>query len=164
MIHHATAITAALAILIAYTMSQTMSPESPGSLVLAIRLARLVYRRATEDVLGMRLKQFIALSTMAQTPDLSQRQFGELMHLDPNNTVLMLNDLEAEGWAERRRDPLDRRRHTVELTVAGRKALTRAERALDGLEDSVLEALSPDERATLRDLLTRAVADVPAPV
>lgn len=111
----------------------------------------------------MRLKQFIALSAMAQTPNLSQRQFGELMHLDPNNTVLMLNDLEAEGWAERRRDPLDRRRHTVELTVTGRKALTRAERALDSLEDSVLEALSPDERETLRDLLTRAVADVPAP-
>jgi DNA-binding MarR family transcriptional regulator len=47
--------------------------------------------------------------------------------------------------------------------VTGRKALARAERALDGLEDSVLETLSPDERDTLRDLLTRAVADVPAP-
>src|SRR5262245_12140873 len=71
-IHVAMAITIALAILIAYTMSPTMSPESPGSLVLAIRLSRLVYRRATEEVLGMRLKQFIALSTMAQTPNLSQ--------------------------------------------------------------------------------------------
>jgi DNA-binding MarR family transcriptional regulator len=70
----------------------------------------------------------------------------------------------APCWAERRRDPEDRRRHTVELTLAGRKALTRAERALDGLEDSVLEALTPEERETLRDLLARAVADVPAPV
>jgi DNA-binding MarR family transcriptional regulator len=141
-----------------------MSPESPGSLVLAIRLSRLAYRLATEDVLGMRLKQFLALSTLSQTPGMSQRQFGESLHLDPNNTVLMLNDLEAEGWAERRRDPEDRRRHTVELTAGGRKALTRAERALDGLEESVLDALSPDERATLRDLLARAVGDVPAAV
>ncbi len=76
----------------------------------------------------------------------------------------MLNDLEAEGWAERRRDPEDRRRHTVELTAAGRKALTRAEQALDGLEGDVLADLTPDERDTLRELLFRAVADVPAAV
>jgi DNA-binding MarR family transcriptional regulator len=141
-----------------------MSPESPGSLVLAIRLSRLVYRLATEDVLGMRLKQFLALSTLAHTAGMGQRQFGESLHLDPNNTVLMLNDLEAAGWAERRRDPDDRRRHTVELTAVGRKALTRAERALDGLEGEVLESLTPDERATLRDLLARAIEDVPAAV
>jgi DNA-binding MarR family transcriptional regulator len=141
-----------------------MSPESPGSLALSIRLSRLTYRLATEEVLGMRLKQFLALSNLVQMPDMSQRQFGESLHLDPNNTVLMLNDLEAAGWAERRRDPEDRRRHTVELTPAGRKALARGERALDGLEETVLGNLSPDERATLRDLLARAVADVPAPV
>jgi DNA-binding MarR family transcriptional regulator len=76
----------------------------------------------------------------------------------------MLNDLEAAGWAEPRRDPDDRRRHTVEITAGGRKALARAEQALDGLEEDVLGALSPDERATLRELLTRAMADVPAAV
>jgi DNA-binding MarR family transcriptional regulator len=141
-----------------------MTPESPGSLVLVIRLSRLVYRRATEELLGMRLKQFIALTHLSNTPGVSQKQLGEALHLDPNNTVLMLNDLEAAGWAERRRDPEDRRRHTVELTAGGRKALARAERALDSLEGEVLEALSPDERATLRELLVRAVADVPAPV
>jgi DNA-binding MarR family transcriptional regulator len=142
-----------------------MAPEqSPGSLVLVIRLSRSIYRSATEDVLGMRLKQYIALNTLAQTPGVSQRQFGEALHLDPNNTVLMLNDLEAAGWAERRRDADDRRRHVVEITPGGRKALARADRALDGLEDDVLDSLSPDERATLRDLLTRAMAGVPAAV
>ncbi|HSS59596.1 MAG TPA: MarR family winged helix-turn-helix transcriptional regulator [Solirubrobacteraceae bacterium] len=140
-----------------------MAPEqTPGSLVLLIRLTRLVYRRATEEVLGIRLKQYMALNHLAQTPDVGQRQFGEAMHLDPNNTVLMLNDLEGAGWAERRRDPDDRRRHVVEITPAGRKALARAEQALDGLEEDVLDGLSPEERATLRDLLLRAMADVPA--
>jgi DNA-binding MarR family transcriptional regulator len=76
----------------------------------------------------------------------------------------MLNDLEALGWAERRRDAEDRRRHVVEITAAGRKALARADEALDGLEDDVLDNLGPDERVTLRELLARAMADVPAPV
>jgi DNA-binding MarR family transcriptional regulator len=144
-------------------IGEAMAPEqTAGSLVLVIRLSRSIYRRATEDVLGMRLKQYISLNTLAMTPGMGQRQLGEVLHLDPNNTVLMLNDLEAAGWAERRRDPEDRRRHTVEITPSGLKALARADRALDGLEEDVLDGLSPEERATLRDLLTRATADVPA--
>jgi DNA-binding MarR family transcriptional regulator len=145
-------------------MSAMAADQTPGSLVLLIRLTRLVYRRATEDVLGMRLKQYMALNHLAQTPDVSQRQLGEAMHLDANNTVLMLNDLEAAGWAERRRDVDDRRRHVVELTAAGRKALARAEQALDGLEEDVLDGLTADERTTLRELLGRAMADVPTAV
>ena len=70
---------------------------------------------------------------------------------------------DVERDAQRRRDPDDRRRHVVEITASGRKALARAEQALDGLEEDVLDGLSADERATLRELLARAVADVPAP-
>jgi DNA-binding MarR family transcriptional regulator len=139
-----------------------MTPEpSPGSLVLLTRLSRLVYRRATEDVLGMRLKQFVALNYLHHMPGVGQRQLGDLLMLDANNCVLLLNDIEAAGWAERRRDPDDRRRHIVEITDSGREALFRAEIALDGLEDEVLGALSPDERDTLRDLLGRVMADKP---
>lgn len=139
-----------------------MTPEpSPGSLVLLTRLSRLVYRRATEDVLGMRLKQFVALNYLHHMPGVGQRQLGDLLMLDANNCVLLLNDIEAAGWAERRRDPDDRRRHIVEITDSGREALFRAEIALDGLEDEVLGALSSDERDTLRELLGRAMADKP---
>ena len=142
-----------------------MTPEpTPGSLVLLTRLSRLVYRRATEEVLGMRLKQFVALNYLHHMPGMPQRQLGDLLMLDANNCVLLLNDIEAAGWAERRRDPDDRRRHIVEITDSGRVALFRAERALDGLEEEVLGALSADERDTLRDLLGRAMADLPAVV
>jgi DNA-binding MarR family transcriptional regulator len=136
--------------------------SEPGALVLLTRLARLVYRRATEDILGMRVKQLAALSYLRQFPGVSQRQVGEAMHLDANNCVLLLNDIEAAGWGERRRDPEDRRRHIVEITDEGLRALERAERALDGLEDEVLGALSADERDALREMLAKAVADVPA--
>ena len=139
-----------------------MTPEpSPGSLVLLTRLSRLIYRRATEDVLGMRLKQFMALNYLHHMPGVGQRQLGDMLMLDANNCVLLLNDIEAAGWAERRRDPDDRRRHIVEITDSGREALFRAEIALDGLEDEVLGALSSDERDTLRDLLGRVMAHKP---
>jgi DNA-binding MarR family transcriptional regulator len=140
------------------------SEPSPGSLVLLTRFSRLVYRRATEDVLGMRLKQFVALNYLHHMPGVGQRQLGDLLMLDANNCVLLLNDIEAAGWAERRRDPDDRRRHIVEITDSGREALFRAEVALDGLEDEVLGALSAEERETFRELLARAMADMPAVV
>jgi MarR family transcriptional regulator, temperature-dependent positive regulator of motility len=134
---------------------------SPGSIVLLTWLSRLVYKRATEDVLGMRLKAYVTLSNLREGPR-SQQDLCIAMHLDPNNCVLMLNDLENDAYVERRRDPADRRRHIVELTPAGHKAMLAAERAMESLEDDVLGALEPDEREVLRKLLARALAAEPS--
>jgi DNA-binding MarR family transcriptional regulator len=137
------------------------SAPSPGSIVLLTRLSRLVYKRATEDVLGMRLKAYVTLSNLRDGPR-GQQDLCVSMHLDPNNCVLMLNDLEELGYVVRVRDPADRRRHIVEMTPAGRKAMFAAERAMESLEDDVLGALSPDEREQLRDMLDRALAAEPS--
>ena len=139
-----------------------MSTTPPvGSIVLLTRLSRLIYRRATEDVLGMRLKAYMTLSSLRDGP-LPQSELCVTMHLDPNNCVLMLNDLEDAGHVERRRDPVDRRRHIVEMTPSGHKAMLQAERAMETLEEDVLGALAPEEREVLRGLLARALAGEPA--
>jgi DNA-binding MarR family transcriptional regulator len=135
--------------------------ESPGSTLLLTRLSRAVYRRANEDVLGMKMKEFVALSYLRHAPGIGQRELSERLMLDPNNTVLLLNALEMRDFAERKRHPEDRRRHIVDITPDGVEALERAERAMDSLEDDVLRGLSPEERETLRDLLLRALQGVP---
>jgi DNA-binding MarR family transcriptional regulator len=133
------------------------TPPAPGSIVLLTRLARLVYRRSTEDLLGIRLKELMALAYLRDHAQASQQALSEAMHLDANNCVLLLNELEGFGFATRQRDPTDRRRHIVELTDAGRQALEHAEQAQQTIEGDVLGALSASERATLRDLLSRAL-------
>ena len=130
--------------------------SSAGSMVLLTRLNRLVYRHATEEALGMRLKQYAVLSALRDQGALSQQALGEQMHVDANNLVLLLNDAEANGWVERRRDPSDRRRHIVVLTDPGVGALARAEEAIEDVEDQVLGPLNAEERATLRKLLQKA--------
>jgi DNA-binding MarR family transcriptional regulator len=106
----------------------------------------------------MHLKQY---SLLCQLRDhggaVSQQALVEMLHLDPNIVVLLLNDVEAAGFAERRRDPSDRRRHIVEITRSGRRAVERAEKGLEGVEDEVLSALSLQERGELHRLLTRAL-------
>lgn len=133
------------------------SSPPPGSIVLLTRLARLVYRRSTEELLGIRLKELMVLAYLRDHAQASQQGLSEAMHLDANNCVLLLNELESSGFATRQRDPSDRRRHIVELTDAGRKALEHAEQSQQTIEGDVLAALSAEERATLRDLLSRAL-------
>jgi len=128
-----------------------------GSMNLLTRLSRDVYRRATENVIGIRLKQFIALDYLREQGGTTQQQLGETLHLDRNNCVILLNDLEDDGFVARTRDPTDRRRHLVAMTPSGRKALERAEEKLETLEDDVIGNLSSDERATLRELLSKAL-------
>jgi len=138
------------------------SMPAPGSMVLLTKLSRLVYRRATDAVLGMSLKRYVALTALREQPNISQQAFCEVVHLDPNNCVLLLNALEADALVERRRDPSDRRRHIVILTATGQKALAHADRALESVEDEVLGCLSQDDRATLHRLLLRAMQGTPA--
>jgi DNA-binding MarR family transcriptional regulator len=137
------------------TLNPAMGTASnPGSMVLLTRLAREVFGRSTEDVLGMLLRD-LADHGGAVT----QQSLCGTLHLDPNNLVLMLNDIEGAGFAERRRDPDDRRRHIVELTPAGVRALEHAEQGMQGVEDEVLSALNAKERVELGRLLSLALSD-----
>ena len=80
-----------------------------GSIQLLMRLARVVYRRSTEELLGIRLKELGALAYLRDNAEASQQSLTQALHLDANSCVLVLNDLEAAGFAERRRDANDRR-------------------------------------------------------
>jgi DNA-binding MarR family transcriptional regulator len=128
-----------------------------GTITLLTRLSKAVHRRTPEALLGMRFRQFQTLCYLRDQGSRSQQELGEALLLDSNNLVLLLNELEAAGFAQRRRDPGDRRRHLVEVTPAGRIAAERAERAQEAIEDEVLGALSLEERAQLRELLGRAL-------
>jgi DNA-binding MarR family transcriptional regulator len=130
-------------------------------MVLLTRLARAVYRRSNEDLLGMRLKGYVALCYLRDRGAATQQELVEKMMVDPNNLVLLLNELEDAGYLVRRRDPDDRRRHIVELTDAGRRAIESAEQGMESVEDEILAALSAKERATLRELLNKALESAP---
>jgi len=126
-------------------------------MVLLTRLAKQVYRRSSEELLGMHLRLLMALSYLRDHEGAPQQELAEALCMDANNVVLLLNKLEDLGHIARRRDPEDRRRHLVELTTKGARALAGAERAQEGIEDEVLQALDGAERATLRRLLTHAL-------
>jgi DNA-binding MarR family transcriptional regulator len=129
-------------------------------MVLLTRLAKQVYRRSDEDLLGMQLRHLVALSYVRDHDCCPQQELADAFCMDANNVVLLLNELEELGHASRLRDPHDRRRHLVKLNPAGAKALSQAEKAQEAIEDDVLEALDDEERATLHRLLSRALRQI----
>jgi DNA-binding MarR family transcriptional regulator len=140
------------------TLETAMAVDtSSGTVVMLLRLAKVIHKRSTEERLGIKLRQLMLLSYLRGGAPALQQQLCEALWLDPNNCVLLLNDLEDLGYVERRRDPADRRRHVVDITDEGRTALERAERAQETIGDELLSALSDDERAALRSLLSRVV-------
>jgi DNA-binding MarR family transcriptional regulator len=131
--------------------------DGPGLIALLTQLSKAFHRRSTEDLLGMRLKEFLILSHLRDHQSTTQQELGEAMLLDPNTVVLLLNELESRGFSVRRRDTDDRRRHVVEITTAGHHAVTRAEKAREAIEDDVLGGLTAEDRLTLRRILIRAL-------
>jgi DNA-binding MarR family transcriptional regulator len=85
----------------------------------------------------------------------TQQALLDDLGFDPGNLVALLNDLEEQGLAERRRDPADRRRHLVRITERGSARLSDAEDALGDAEEEILASLSQRQREQLRSLLLR---------
>jgi len=124
---------------------------------LVTQLNKAIHRRSSEELLGMRVKPYIALGFIRDHPGVTQQELEAAMFMDANAVVLLLNELESARYLIRRRDPQDRRRHIIELTSAGRHALERADKARETLEGEVLAVLSQEERATLKKLMWRVL-------
>jgi DNA-binding MarR family transcriptional regulator len=138
-------------------MSGENQSTPASSMILLARLSKQVMRRSSAELLGIDLRLLMALSFLSDHDGAPQQELVDALCMDAKNVVLILNELEDSGYLVRRRDSEDRRRHRVHITAAGRQALERAAKAQEDIEDDVLQALDPDERATLWNLLTRAV-------
>jgi len=143
--------------------------ESGAGLVSQItQISKALHRRTGEELLGMRLKQFMLLGYVRDHTGVSQQELESALLMDANGVVLLLNELEAAGFSIRKRDANDRRRHLVELTPSGQVAFERAEKARESLEDEILADFSVEERATLKKQLDRVleslVRAVPEPI
>jgi DNA-binding MarR family transcriptional regulator len=123
-------------------------------------LARVARRsgEATLEPGGLRPRHLIALRLLSEGGPTSQQACADSLSLDPSNVVGLLNELEERQLITRRRDPADRRRHIVELSPRGEDELRLAYSRLRLIEDDLFGALSAAERATLYDLLVRAVS------
>src|SRR4051794_41938615 len=124
--------------------------------LLMIKLGRITMHRFTEALApyGLRPRHLAALIELRDHGELSQQALCGRLHVDPTNLVEILNELEEKGYATRRRDPEDRRRHRVEVSKKGIAVIEKVSEVMDGVEDDLLDGLEPAEREQLEGLLT----------
>jgi DNA-binding MarR family transcriptional regulator len=157
-------------------MARTISEEQQTSAdteftqhagFLLAQLGRAVTRRYRTAFapIGLKPRATAALLRLRTEGAMSQQALGATLDIEASNLVVLLNELEVEGLISRRRDARDRRRHVVEISEQGAKAVCEVERAAGQVEDEFFAALSQEERCALRELLARLTesADVLPP-
>jgi DNA-binding MarR family transcriptional regulator len=130
------------------------------------RLAQLTRRAMAERMAretwaieaGFRPGCIGVLDAVAQLEPVSQREVSSVLLLDPSDLVSLVDILERAGLVERRRDPADRRRYALEVTMAGQLAVARLRDIAQEAYEEVLAPLDTEERSDLERLLSRIVA------
>src|SRR4051812_10084321 len=124
--------------------------------LLMIKLGRITMHRFTEalEPFGIRPRHVAALIELRDHGELTQQSLCGQLHLDPTNLVAILNELEQRGYATRRRDPEDRRRHLVHVSKKGIAVIEKVSEVMDGVEDELLDGFELAEREHLEGLLT----------
>lgn len=114
--------------------------------------------------LSMTWPQFGVLLALAERDGVTQREIGELLESDRTTVSVICDSLEKHGWAERRRDPVDRRANRVCLTDEGRAVSAQAREVVWGAYAAVDGALSSEDAAAVVPKLERlfeAIKSVP---
>jgi DNA-binding MarR family transcriptional regulator len=110
--------------------------------------------------LGMHPRTNAVLLALAASDGQSQQELSARLGVHRNVMVSLIDALEAQGLVKRLPRPQDRRAFAVTLTDKARDLLPALDEHSQALEQDVTAALTPNERALLRDLLRRMSAGV----
>ena len=140
-----------------------MSTSAAGKQLgfLLARHGRIMNTRLRQalDSSGLSPRHAVLLCRLKESGPISQQHLIEILFIDASALVTVLNDLENERLVERRRDPADRRRHIVEITAEGKRAVASIEVAVADVEREAFAGFSTDELAQLHGLLSRIHAE-----
>lgn len=109
-------------------------------------------------ILGLAPSDAGILRLLRMAAGISQQDLAGKLNIHPSRLVALLDNLEKHGFLERRSNPDDRRLYSLHLTRAGEQVLGDIGKVAREHQDSLLSALSAEERQTLGSLLLR-IAD-----
>ena len=103
-------------------------------------------------------RAFAVLAALDERGELSQAELGRNLGLDRNDVNVVVTRLHDAGAVQRGPDPTDRRRNIVEITPLGEERLQELDGHAAEVQDELLAALSPTERAHLSDLMLKVLS------
>ena len=139
--------------------------DRPEPVPLGLRLARAAkaVSRAFDDALaeaGGSRPTWLVLVSLKGKPVASQRELAEAIGIRGPTLTHHLDVMESAGLVTRRRDPLNRRVHLVELTGAGDALFHRLKDAVTAFDQRLRHGISPPDIAKAEQLLDRLRGNV----
>ncbi|KZM76405.1 MULTISPECIES: MarR family winged helix-turn-helix transcriptional regulator [Cellulosimicrobium] len=138
----------------------------PASSLELVRWIGWAQRKAAEDWVRDRElshEQAFVLGFLAQNPGAIQRDIAAVSRTSAASVTSLLKGLEQRGLVERRPDPDNARVKRVETTPAGARLIAGFQDAMTAADETILAPLDEAERAALRALLAKVVAELPQP-
>jgi DNA-binding MarR family transcriptional regulator len=99
------------------------------------------------------------LRVLSGASGLSQRELAARMGIHPSRLVAIVDEMEALGLVTREANSDDRRQYALQITVRGREVMGELGTAARRHNETLLRALSLEERAALVGLLEKIAGD-----
>src|SRR5690349_1802284 len=129
------------------------------------RTATRLLSKANARAQAIRLEAFAAaessgyisrlLASIEDEGEASQAELARRTGIDPSDVVAAMNELSANGFVTRERDPADARRNVVALTRKGSAELRRLDGVVSDIQERFLAPLTATERRQLVRMLTK---------
>lgn len=108
---------------------------------------------------GLQLRDYIVLSALHKTPDLTQVELAKALGLDKTTLMTQLDRLESARLIERRSDPHDRRARLVRITAGGEAVRSTVAEASTLVEEGALDSYSADQVRQFRRMLFEIIGE-----
>ena len=144
-------------------------PERPRPVPVGLQVNQVARKvgQAFDDALqaaGGSLPVWLVLLNLSIRQPPNQRELAVMVGIREATLTHHLNAMETANLLTRRRDPLNRRVHVVELTDAGRAAFLTMRAAAIAFDERLTDGFRASELQVLGGLLDRLAANVRADV
>jgi DNA-binding MarR family transcriptional regulator len=112
--------------------------------------------------LGLTWPQYGILLSLVEGSPRTQKELAGAWDADPNTVMVIVNSLEARGWAKREQNPLDARSRLVSITLAGKGVLLSAEPRIFHLMGPLFSAIDQSEAQSILPVLNKILDAIKA--
>jgi DNA-binding MarR family transcriptional regulator len=121
-----------------------------------LRVQMGFFEQAVAERLGMNRTDLHVITLLHDAGSMTAGEIAQATSLTTGAVTAVIDRLERSGWAQRERDPADRRRVVVKLAVERRRHIAQVFQPMLRTSAEIYSELTPQERAVLLAFLRKA--------